>query len=102
MTISTRLRPKSQITVPPEVREALGIQEGDEVQFQISDDGSVSVIGTTTVRVRKDQAWFWTAEWQAGEREVDAEIKAGGPRKIYTDVDEMFDDMERRIAEGDI
>jgi hypothetical protein len=24
-----------------------------------------------------DQAWFWTPEWQAGEREADAEIAAG-------------------------
>jgi hypothetical protein len=24
-----------------------------------------------------DQAWFWTPEWQAGEREVDEAIAAG-------------------------
>lgn len=24
-----------------------------------------------------DQAWFWTPDWQAGEREVDAAIAAG-------------------------
>jgi hypothetical protein len=24
-----------------------------------------------------DQAWFWTPEWQAGEREADADIAAG-------------------------
>jgi hypothetical protein len=24
-----------------------------------------------------DQAWFWTAGWQAGERAADADIKAG-------------------------
>jgi hypothetical protein len=23
------------------------------------------------------QAWFWTSEWQAGEREVDADRDAG-------------------------
>lgn len=25
----------------------------------------------------KDQAWFWTPEWQAGEREADEDIRAG-------------------------
>ena len=24
-----------------------------------------------------DQAWFWTDEWQAGEREVDEHIRKG-------------------------
>lgn len=24
-----------------------------------------------------DQAWFWTPEWQAGEREADTKIAAG-------------------------
>jgi len=26
-----------------------------------------------------DQAWFWTPEWQAKEREVDEEMAAGIP-----------------------
>jgi hypothetical protein len=33
-----------------------------------------------------DQAWFWTPEWQAGEREATAQIAAG-------DV-EVFDTIE--------
>ena len=28
-------------------------------------------------RLNPDQAWFWTEEWQAGERDVDREIAAG-------------------------
>jgi hypothetical protein len=27
--------------------------------------------------INPDQAWFWTEEWQAGEREIDARIAAG-------------------------
>ncbi|HEU5406236.1 MAG TPA: hypothetical protein VFU48_00610 [Nitrospira sp.] len=27
--------------------------------------------------INSDQAWFWTEEWQAGEREIDARIAAG-------------------------
>jgi hypothetical protein len=35
--------------------------------------------GNTARRVRhlKSQAWFWTPEWQAGEREADADLAAG-------------------------
>jgi len=28
-------------------------------------------------KINKDQAWFWTKEWQKGEREVDEEIRKG-------------------------
>ena len=31
-----------------------------------------------------DQAWFWTEEWQAGERAVDRDIAAGIPRESGT------------------
>ena len=37
-----------------------------------------------------DQAWFWTEEWQRGEREVDEEIARG---EVMT-----FDDVESFIA----
>ncbi len=30
------------------------------------------------------QAWFWTPEWQAGEREADEEYARGGG-KVYMD-----------------
>lgn len=32
-----------------------------------------------------DQAWFWTDEWQAGEREVDEELKAGNAVRFDSD-----------------
>jgi len=56
------------------VRKARHIDEGDDVSFEITDDG---VVLRVLKSIRADQAWFWTTEWQAGEREVDAEIAAG-------------------------
>ena len=32
---------KGQITIPKDLRDALGLQEGDQVDFQLLDDGSV-------------------------------------------------------------
>ena len=37
-----------------------------------------------------DQAWFWTPEWQAAEREADAELAAGHGK--------TFDNVEDLIA----
>ncbi len=38
-----------------------------------------------------DQAWFWAPQWQAGEREADAEIAAGGLR-VYDSMAALFTD----------
>jgi len=32
-----------------------------------------------------EQAWFWTPEWQEGEREADAELAAGEGTIYYSD-----------------
>ena len=39
-----------------------------------------------------DQAWFWTPEWQARERQVDKEI-AAGQYKDFATMDEFLDDL---------
>jgi antitoxin PrlF len=35
---------KGQVTIPVEVREHLGIKPKDRVQFEVSEDGSVTVV----------------------------------------------------------
>lgn len=37
-----------------------------------------------------DQRWFWTKEWQSGERQVDADMAAGR----FTEYDNMDDFLE--------
>jgi antitoxin PrlF len=41
-----------------------------------------------------DQAWFWTREWQTGEREASEDIAAGRLSEVYKDMGDMFDDMD--------
>lgn len=41
-----------------------------------------------------DQAWFWSADWQAGEREVDGAIAAGDLSPVFATADEMFADLD--------
>ena len=40
-----------------------------------------------------DQAWFWTPEWQAGEREADAQI-AEGSGVVFHSTDEFIAHLE--------
>ncbi|WP_163547806.1 hypothetical protein [Candidatus Frankia nodulisporulans] len=39
-----------------------------------------------------DQAWSWTPQWQAGEREATAQIAAGG-LPVYDDMAALFADL---------
>ena len=45
-------------------------------------------------RRRDDQSWYWTDEWQAGERESKADIAAGRVER-YDTVDDFIRSLER-------
>jgi antitoxin MazE len=70
----TRVRGKGQLTLPDEVRKAARIQEGDYLEITMRR-------GEIVMRPKKlvdaEQAWFWTDEWQAGEREASEDIAKG-------------------------
>jgi hypothetical protein len=48
--------------------------------------------------VPADQAWFWTPQWQAMEREADADFAAGrftvhdGPEEMFEYLDALVKD----------
>lgn len=44
---SAKLTSKGQITVPKEIREALGVDVGDRLAFRICEDGTVHVRADT-------------------------------------------------------
>jgi hypothetical protein len=71
---------------------ALHVKEGDRIRFNVGEDGLVTAEGI--VEVPADQRWFWTPEWQAGEREADEQIAASGG-KVFNDIDEMFEHLNR-------
>ena len=87
-----KLRAKAQLTLPEEIRRALHIGEGDDVEFSLHDDGTVTIRGF--VSIPTDQAWFFTPEWLAGEQEADREIDAGSGT-AYKSSDDMFAHLDR-------
>ncbi|MDQ3053313.1 MAG: AbrB/MazE/SpoVT family DNA-binding domain-containing protein [Actinomycetota bacterium] len=86
-----QLRRKHQLTLPPQVRDALHLVEGDEVEFTVHADGQVTLRGMTSIPT--DQRWFWTEEWQAGEREASEQI-AAGDLEVYDDMAALFADID--------
>jgi antitoxin PrlF len=61
-----------QVTLPAEIREALQVRSGDEIEFSVDEHGTVTVRGFTSIPT--DQVWFFTRSWQAGERQADEQI----------------------------
>ena len=77
-----------QITLPASVRKELGVEEGDLVEIEIIDEKAVLI---PKKLVDKNQAYFWTKEWQEAEKEASEDIKAG---RVKT-----FDSAEELIKE---
>ncbi len=83
MILMTRptLRAKGQLTLPDDIRKAAHLESGDPLEAEITPDGirlrPQKVIDAT-------QVWFWTPEWQSGERGADqmpsvADLKPSSP-----------------------
>jgi AbrB family looped-hinge helix DNA binding protein len=83
----TKVTRHGQVTLPATIRRLLRIEEGDYVEMRVAED---SVVLTPKKLIDKNQAYFWTSEWQAAEREADEDITAG---RI-----QQFDDVEDAIA----
>jgi AbrB family looped-hinge helix DNA binding protein len=85
----TKMRPKGQLTLPDSVRKAARLNEGDYLEVSVE-------AGAIVMRPKKlidaAQAWFWTAEWQRGEREATEEIAAGRTRRAES-ADEFLDSL---------
>lgn len=85
------LRSKNQLTLPPEVRAALHVHEGDEVEFTVTADGEVTLRGLAVIPAQ--QRWFWTEDWQSGEREASEQVAAGDVI-TYDSADDMFSALD--------
>jgi len=90
MATLVKVARSGQITIPVAIRQALNLREGDYVEVSLADD---RIILTPKQVVDRSQAYFWTAEWQAAEREADEDIRAGRVR-VFESVDELLADLE--------
>ena len=71
----SRLRNKGQVTVPQEIRNLLGAEQGDDLLFYTDEAGRV-VVSRAQI-IDPEQAWFWSDRWQRMEQEAQADLEAG-------------------------
>ncbi len=85
------VRRRNQVTLPKSLTKSLSIQEGDILEYTIEDG---KIIITPKTLVPKEQAWYWSKEWQAAEREVDKEVAEKGHGKEYS-VDDLLKELKQ-------
>ncbi len=89
--------------LPP--RDAGGFQLPDAEVEAVEQNGEVVYLTRSgrpvarIVPVDPEQAWFWTSEWQAKEREADQSIAAGRVRRFGDDQD-FLASLEGSIETG--
>lgn len=79
-----------QITLPAGIRRAAGIDIGDYVEVTVTEDG---LFLRAKQVIDKSQAYFWTAGWQAAERDAQADIDADRVRSFHS-VDDLIADLD--------
>jgi AbrB family looped-hinge helix DNA binding protein len=82
----TRIGPKHQITIPQEIFDALSLEPGDFLEAQVR-DGALYLVPQRLIP--RDQAWFWTSEWQEREREADEDIARGELSGPFDSADDL-------------
>jgi len=90
---TTRISPKHQITIPKEAFEKLRLEVGDFLEVDVMDEGLLLV---PKKLISKDQAWFWTKEWQQKEKEADEAIAKGEVSPPFKKADDLIRHLRKR------
>lgn len=80
-----------QVSIPAVIRKALKIHVGTLLEFAVVKG---AVVVKPKVLIDESQAWFWTKEWQEGERQAAEDIKKKQTLS-FKNVDEMRRHFEK-------
>ncbi len=95
--IIARIGKRGTLVIPAEVRKRLGLGDGDTVSIRL-DESTGKFEVAPQLSIDRSQAWFWTPEWQEGEREADEDLKAGRHRVMEA---EEFKKESKRASGSD-
>ena len=85
-----------QLTIPKEFMKKLGLHRNDLIDIRIEKN---KLVVEQKLAIPKDQAYFFTPEWQKDEKEAEEDIKAGRVTKTK-DLDELFDILDGKKKAG--
>ena len=77
----SRIGPKHQVTIPQAAFKQLRLQVGDFVSFRVKER---EILVRPQKLIPTAQEWFWSKEWQDGEKKASEDIKKGLVRGPFT------------------
>ncbi len=80
-TMSVRVGVRHQVTIPSYVAKKLRIEEGSFLEVS---EKNGCIVFSPQIVVSREDAWFWSPEWQKMEREADEDMAAGRIGGPYT------------------
>jgi len=89
----TKISPKHQITIPREAFKKLNLEVGDFLEVDVTEEGLLLI---PKKLISKDQAWFWTKEWQKKEKEADEAIARGEVSGPFENTKELVRHLQKR------
>ena len=89
------LRSDGRVTVPESLRRQAHLGEGDELDVEMTSDGIL--LGPCSQR-EQDQWWYWTDEWQAGERQITEDRAAGRRGPVFASGDDFLAALREAAA----
>ncbi|NWG03963.1 MAG: AbrB/MazE/SpoVT family DNA-binding domain-containing protein [Syntrophaceae bacterium] len=89
----TKISPKHQITIPKEAFKRLNLEVGDFLEVDVTEEGLLLI---PKKLISKDQAWFWTKEWQKKEKEADDAIASGEVSGPFENTKELVRHLRKR------
>ncbi len=84
MGTTVKVREKYQVTIPEEVRGKIPLKVGERVE--VTARGTEIVI-RPVVEIPRDQAWFWSKEWQEQVAQSIKDLERG-KMKVFKSVKE--------------
>ena len=89
------LRSDGRVTIPKNLRRQARLSEGDELDAEMISDGIL--LRPCSLR-DKDQWWYWTDEWQAGEQQITEDRAAGRRGPVFASGDEFLAALREAVA----
>lgn len=87
-----KITTNGQITLPAEIRKKWHCDVGSYVKIDF-EDNELKI--RPVVVTDPNQSWFWSKEWQKGEKKADEDIKIGHVSKKFSNAKESVKSLKQ-------
>ena len=86
-----KLGKSNQVAIPKEILKKLHLNSNDYMDVYIEDN---KIIIEPKIVIPRDQAYFFTEEWQKDEHQAEQDIQSGRLTET-ADLDELMEEMDK-------